>query len=78
VLLSSVATTLLGWIAFTDAAPPSMPEVASPAPVRTEVAAVPRVVVVEVSAPVPARVRALPAMPQKPVFQAPVTRTRRS
>jgi hypothetical protein len=77
ILLTSLAATVFGWMALPSVAPSPKTVVLSPK------LTVPNA---DVSAP-PVRaeaertgstVRPMPTMPQKPVFQAPVTRTRRS
>ena len=79
VLLSSLGTTVLGWMAFTTDKPPvESVVVSSQGPMPTQVAPVFRVTGVDEPRPLQPSARTLPTMPQKPVFQAPVTRTRRS
>jgi hypothetical protein len=82
VLLTSLAATVLGWVAFSTGEPPVESAVVAPdtTPMPTQVAPARHVSGLEQPRPrpVPASAGMLPAMPQKPVFQAPVTRTRRS
>jgi hypothetical protein len=84
VLLTSLGATVAGWMTFTRPDPPAVSAAVSqqPAPMRTDVNAghlhVPLVRAIEPTTQSLATGRALRAMPQKPVFQAPVTRTRRS
>lgn len=79
VLLSSLGATVVGWMALPSVKSPADGVVVSRTVTATsaEVLAFPANAIVE-----PRRqgssVRSLPTMPQKPVFQAPVTRTRRS
>ena len=79
VLLTSLGATLLGWMAFATGAQ-SVESVAvapdtRPMPVETPAR---HVSGLEQPRRLPASDGMLPAMPAKPVFQAPVTRTRRS
>ena len=78
VLVASLWVTVLGWMVFptdaaTDRAASSSNEHVSPrvAPVLT-------VRPLDPARSLEPNVGALPLMPQKPIFQAPVTRTRRS
>ena len=80
-LLTSLGATVLGWVAFSTGEPPVESAVVAPVktPMRTQVLPARRVNGPEQPRPVPSGAgMLLPAMPQKPVFQAPVTRTRRS
>lgn len=79
VLVTSLAATVLGWLALTGDKPPIESAVVSPqVSMPTAAASVLRVNTLDEPTRLPPGVRALPTMPQKPVFQAPVTRTRRS
>jgi len=79
VLVTSIAATVLGWLAFTAEKPSTASAVVSPQGLMP-IAAAPVLHVKTLDEPtrLPPGVRALPTMPQPPVFQAPVTRTRRS
>jgi len=79
ILLSSLGSTVLGWIALPGVKSLTDSVVVSPTVTTTnaEVLALPVNAVVEPRPP-GSSVRSMPTMPQKPVFQAPVTRTRRS
>lgn len=80
VLLTSLGATVLGWVAFSTGEPPVESAVVAPdtTPMPTGVASASHVSALEQSTPRPPSALMPPAMPQKPVFQAPVTRTRRS
>jgi hypothetical protein len=80
VLLTSLGATVLGWVAFSTGEPSVESAVVAPAPAPwlTQIAPARQVSGPEQPRPLPPSVGVLPAMPQKPVFQAPVTRTRRS
>ena len=82
VLLASVGATVLGWVAFSTGERPVESAVVAPdtkpMPMPTQVAPARYVNGLEQPRPLPPSAGMLPAMPQKPVFQAPVTRTRRS
>ena len=80
VLLTSLAATVLGWVAFSTGERPVESAVVAPDTtlMPTQVAPARHVSGLEQPRPLPASAGMLPAMPQKPVFQAPVTRTRRS
>jgi hypothetical protein len=81
VLLTSLGATVLGWVAFSTGEPPVESAVVAPVttPMPTPVLSARRVNGPERRTPLqPSAGMLLPAMPQKPVFQAPVTRTRRS
>jgi hypothetical protein len=80
VLLTSLGATVLGWMAFSTGAPPVESAVVAPdtTPMPIRVAPARHVSGPEQPEPLPPSAGMLPAMPQKPVFQAPVTRTRRS
>jgi hypothetical protein len=80
VLLTSLGATVLGWVAFSTGEPPVESAVVAPdtAPRPTQVAPARHMNELEQTRPLPPSAGMLPAMPQKPVFQAPVTRTRRS
>ena len=80
VLLTSLAATVLGWVAFSTGERPVESAVVAPDTtlMPTQVAPARPVSGLEQPRPLPASAGMLPAMPQKPVFQAPVTRTRRS
>lgn len=79
ILLSSLGATVVGWMALPGVRSP-LDRVLVPPTVTTtsaKVLALPVNAVVEPRLP-GSSVRSMPTMPQKPVFQAPVTRTRRS
>jgi hypothetical protein len=81
VLLTSLGATVLGWVAFSTGEPPVESAVVAPVmtPMPTQVLSARHVNGPEQRRPLPPSAgMLLPAMPQKPVFQAPVTRTRRS
>ena len=79
-LLTSLGATVLGWVAFSTGEPPVESAVVAPdtAPRPTQVAPARHMNELKQTRPLPPSDAMLPAMPQKPVFQAPVTRTRRS
>jgi hypothetical protein len=79
VLLSSLGATVVGWMALPGVKSPTDSVVVSPtvATASAEVLAFPVNAVGEPRRP-GSSVRSMPTMPGKPVFQAPVTRTRRS
>ena len=69
VLLAGAGFTLFGWAVSPREEPPAVGGITSPvAPARADR---PQAVPVRGS-------RAVPGMPQKPMFRAPITRTRRS
>lgn len=77
ILLAGVGTTVLGWMSFPREQQPLVSNTVSrSAPVPLEEATF--VEPVGGQTPLSPGVRQLPAMPQRPVFRAPVTRTRRS
>jgi len=80
VLLTSLGATVLGWMALSMAEPAVESAVAVPAPTPrlTQDSPVRQVSGLEQPRPRLPSAGTLPAMPQKPVFRAPVTRTRRS
>ena len=80
VLLTSLGATVLGWMAFSTGERPVESAVVAPdtTPMTTMVAPARHVNGLEQPRPFPPSAGMLPTMPQKPVFQAPVTRTRRS
>jgi hypothetical protein len=80
VLLTSLGATVLGWMALSMGEPSVDSAVVAPAPTPglTQIAHARQVSGREQPRPLPPSAGMLPAMPQKPVFQAPVTRTRRS
>ena len=80
VLLTSLGATVLGWMAFSTGEPPVESVVVAPdtTPMPTPVAPTRHVNGLEQPRPLQPSAAMLPPMPQKPVFQAPVTRTRRS
>jgi hypothetical protein len=81
VLLTSLGATVFGWIAFSKGEPPAESAVVAPdtAPGPTQVTRARHMSGPEQPRPLPPSAGILlPPMPQKPVFQAPVTRTRRS
>ena len=78
-LLTSLGATVLGWVAFPQDEQQADSGIVSPQMrLPAEDASVVRVDMVGNSEQPPTTARALPTMPQKPVFRAPVTRTRRS
>jgi hypothetical protein len=80
VLLTSLSATVLSWMAFAmGELPANLAAVAPEArPAPTQVAPARHASGLEQPRPLPTSAGMLPAMPQKPIFQAPVTRTRRS
>lgn len=76
-LLAGVGTTVLGWMSFSQAQQPlaSNPVTRSVSMPLDEAAGVARV---DRRTQLSPGVGQLPSMPQRPVFRAPVTRTRRS
>ena len=81
VLLTSVGATVLGWVAFSTGESPveSVVVAAVTTPMPTQALPARHVKGAEQPRSLPPSAGTLlPAMPQKPVFQAPVTRTRRS
>jgi hypothetical protein len=80
VLLTSLGATVLGWMASSTGEPyvESAAVAADTAPMPTHVAPARPVSGLEQARRRPPNAGTLPAMPQKPVFQSPVTRTRRS
>jgi hypothetical protein len=81
VLLTSLGATVLGWVAFSTGEPPVESAVVASVTTSMPTQALSARHVNGPEQPGPFRPSAgmlLPAMPQKPVFQAPVTRTRRS
>ena len=77
ILLAGAGTTVLGWMSFPQERQPLASNLVSrSASMPLEEAAT--VEPVGGRTPVSPSVRQLPAMPQRPVFRAPVTRTRRS
>lgn len=79
ILLSSLGATVVGWMALAGVQSPTDRVVVSP-PVTTtsaEVLAFPVNAVGDPRRP-ESSVHSMPRMPEQPVFQAPVTRTRRS
>ena len=81
VLLTSLGATVLGWVAFATGEPPVESAVVVPVtmPMPAQVPPARHVKRAAQSRPLlPNAGTLLPTMPPKPVFQAPVTRTRRS
>jgi hypothetical protein len=81
VLMTSLGATVLGWVAFSTGQPPAESAVVAPdmTPGPTRFTRARHMSGPEPPRPLPPSAGILrPAMPQKPVFQAPVTRTRRS
>jgi hypothetical protein len=81
VLLTSLGATVLGWAAFSTGEPSAESAVVAPdmTPGPTQVTRARHMSGPEPPRPLPPSAGILrPAMPHKPVFQAPVTRTRRS
>lgn len=80
VLLTSLGATVLGWVAFSAGEPPVESAVVAwdTAPRPSQVAPARPMNEPEQMTPLQPSAGMMPAMPQKPVFQAPVTRTRRS
>ena len=79
ILLASLGATVGGWMALPGVKSPPERVVLSPKATlpRAEVVALPIRAVEEPRRP-SSSLGSMPTMPQKPVFQAPVTRTRRS
>ena len=79
VLLTGLGATVLGWMAFPHEEQPAATDGISPQ-VSMSAENEPRLRVEPIDSPrrFQTSVHTLPAMPQKPVFRAPVTRTRRS
>ena len=79
VLLTGLGATVFGWMAFPHGEQPAVNGGISPhVSIAIENEPVLRVEPFDSRRHLPTSARTLPAMPQKPVFQAPVTRTRRS
>ena len=80
VLVTSLGATVLGWMAFAMTEPPANLAVVAPdaRPAPTQAPPARHASGLEQPGPLPASAGMLPVMPQKPIFQAPVTRTRRS
>jgi hypothetical protein len=80
VLLTSLGASVLGWMAFSTGEPPVESAVVAPDTtlIPTQVAPARHVNGLEQPRPLRPSAGMLPPMPQKPVFQEPVTRTRRS
>ena len=78
VLLTSLAATVLGWMTFTGDAGTGRGGAVSNMQVATPVVPVLTVWPLDAPSRLERNAGTIPAMPQKPVFQAPVTRTRRS
>jgi hypothetical protein len=79
VLLTGLGATVLGWMAFpSDEQPPANGIGSSQVSMSVEDAPALRVEPIDRTRQAPNGTRMLPAMPQKPVFRAPVSRTRRS
>jgi hypothetical protein len=78
VLLAGLGATVLGWMALPrDEAPPVNGIISSHVSRSADAPAV-RVERIDRPRRVSASLRTVPGMPEKPVFQAPITRTRRS
>jgi hypothetical protein len=79
VLLASLGATVLGWMAFTSDEPPVANVVLAPgAPRVARQIPAPRANGIDEPRPLAPSTQTSPAMPLNPVFQTPVTRTRRS
>lgn len=78
VLLASLVATVLGWMALTGDEATDRAVARSNVQVSAPVAPVSAVGTLDVPQRLERSAHTLPSMPQKPVFQAPVTRTRRS
>jgi len=79
VLLTSLGATVFGWMAFPHGEQRAAGGGISPqVSMSAENEPVLRVEPIDSPRHLATSARTLPAMPQKPVFQAPVTRTRRS
>lgn len=79
VLLTGLGATVFGWMAFPHGEQPAAPLRISPrVSMSAENEPCLRVEPIDSPRHLHTSERTLPAMPQKPVFQAPVTRTRRS
>jgi hypothetical protein len=78
-LLTGLGATVLGWKAFPqDEQPPLDGRGSSQVSMSVEDASALRVEPIDRARDASTGIRVLPAMPQRPVFMAPVTRTRRS
>ncbi|MEQ1909328.1 MAG: hypothetical protein ABMA15_10925 [Vicinamibacterales bacterium] len=79
VLLTGLAVTMLGWAIPRDERPPANGSMSSQESLSAEHSPVVRAGRIERPQQVStSSIRTLRGMPQKPAFQAPVTRTRRS
>jgi hypothetical protein len=79
VLLTGLGATVFGWMAFPHGEQPAANGGISPqVSMSAENEPLLRVEPIDSPRIRPTSARTLPAMPQKPVYQAPVTRTRRS
>lgn len=79
VLLTGLGATVFGWMAFPHGEQPAATGSISPqVSMSAENEPLWRAEPIDSPRHLQTRVRTLPAMPQKPVFRAPVTRTRRS
>lgn len=79
VLLTGLGATVFGWMAFPNGEKPAATGGISPqVSMSAENEPLLRVEPIDRPTDLPTSARTLPAIPQKPVFRAPVTRTRRS
>lgn len=79
VLLTGLGATVFGWMAFPHGEQPAATGgISPPVAMSAENEALLRAEPIDSARHLRTRVPTLPAMPQKPVFRAPVTRTRRS
>ncbi len=79
VLLTGLGVTIFGWMALPrNEPPPANGIISSPVSMSAENSPVVRVERIDRPRQVSTGIRTLPGMPEKPAFQAPITRTRRS
>jgi hypothetical protein len=79
VLLTGVGVTVIGWMGLPrDEPPPANGIISSQVSMPAEPSPVVRVERIDRPRRGSTGMRTLPGMPEKPVFQAPITRTRRS
>ena len=79
VLMGSLGISVLGWMTLSFHEPaPAGGAIAAPMATADETVAVAPAAPVVRPRQASAAIRALPGMPTRPVFQAPITRTRRS
>lgn len=79
VLLTGLGVTVMGWMALPrDEPPPLNGIISSHVSMSADHASVVRVGRIDRPRQMSTGIRSSPGMPEKPVFQAPITRTRRS